>query len=160
MKRLAMVVCAFSIAQALAGDSAEIQYVRTCIGRAGMVQQNMGCIELDFDRDGDTDMDDFGEFQRRGFCLTPPATTQPTTRPVEPARPWIWPAGCACVMQGSPGGALISCQVWGDLPADMQSELQEFIERMTSEAQARGIHVPDYAAKVRDEWTVTTQPQG
>lgn len=98
---LRVVVALIAIAPARAGDTAEMQYARSCIGQSGQPQHNMGCIELDFDRDGDTDMDDFGEYQRRGFCLTlpveppPVVTTQPTSRPVS----------CPCVNYGSPCGA-------------------------------------------------------
>ncbi len=112
----------------MAGDTAEMQYARSCIGRAGMAQRNMGCIELDFDRDGDTDMDDFGVFQRQGFCLTPPEqppvivpppTTQPASRPAE--------CECPCSPDAKRPGVTITWQIWEPLEPDLQADFDAFL---------------------------------
>ena len=82
----------------LAVDSPEIQRWRSCQSRPGVQQGNDGCKPLDLDKDGDVDQDDFGLWQR---------SADPA--PVVTSRPWIYPAGCACVMSGSPGGSAMTC---------------------------------------------------
>lgn len=125
----------------MAGDSAMMQHVRSCPGRDGVPQRNGGCLDLDLDKDGDTDMDDFGELQRRGFSLAPTTqpTTQPTTRP-EALRPTD--CGCTCICPcvsatTRPDGADITWQVWRRLPADLQAEFDAFIIQFGSKLATR-----------------------